>query len=242
MQRLLDILKAVALVVSTLVAASVFVLLLQLSTVARHVDSAIDQIAGDAAASLAGVNSTLESINRGCGVKDAGGQIEPCGVLADVNKTLGTIRGTAGQVEIAANHEDRQLGAMDTQERTLFTDVHGELSDAQKATQALTGTEQAATASLQAANALLAEQQPRVDALTSDADVSLRRINLLLDDPAIAATGKHIDRMTDSGDAILADARTEADKYTHPNKKKLTFWGSVMVGVETLHKIEPPIF
>src|ERR1700733_6239835 len=49
----------------------------------------------------------------------------PCGTLADVNRTLATVRGTFGVVEAAALHEDRNLGTLDTQEATLFDDLHG---------------------------------------------------------------------------------------------------------------------
>jgi hypothetical protein len=49
----------------------------------------------------------------------------PCGTVADVGKTLNTVRGTFGQIEIAANHEDRNLGTLDSQEATLFGDFHG---------------------------------------------------------------------------------------------------------------------
>lgn len=49
----------------------------------------------------------------------------PCGTVADVGKTLNTVRGTFGQIEIAANHEDRNLGTLDAQEATLFGDFHG---------------------------------------------------------------------------------------------------------------------
>ncbi len=49
----------------------------------------------------------------------------PCGTVADVGKTLNTVRGTFGQIETAANHENRNLSALDTQEATLFADFHG---------------------------------------------------------------------------------------------------------------------
>jgi hypothetical protein len=49
----------------------------------------------------------------------------PCGTIADVGKTLNTVRGTFGQIEIAANHENRNLGTLDLQEATLFSDFHG---------------------------------------------------------------------------------------------------------------------
>lgn len=68
-------------------------------------------------------NKTLEAVNRPCGGS------KPCGTLADINKTLGTVRGTFGQIEIAANHEDKNLAMLDTQEITLFGDANHILSD-----------------------------------------------------------------------------------------------------------------
>lgn len=49
----------------------------------------------------------------------------PCGTFADVGKTLNTVRGTFGKIEIAANHEDRNLGTLDAQEAQLYLDFHG---------------------------------------------------------------------------------------------------------------------
>jgi hypothetical protein len=46
-------------------------------------------------------------------------------LLADTAKTLNTVRGTFGQIETAANHEDKNLTLLDGQELTLFNDFHG---------------------------------------------------------------------------------------------------------------------
>jgi hypothetical protein len=47
----------------------------------------------------------------------------PCGTVADVGKTLNTIRLTSGQIEIAANHEDNNLANLDNQENQVFVDT-----------------------------------------------------------------------------------------------------------------------
>jgi hypothetical protein len=79
------------------------------------------------------VTVTLDAVNRPCNTftelptkaADEGARVsKPCGTLADVNRTLATVRGTFGQIEIAANHEDRNLGTLDTQEAQLYTDFH----------------------------------------------------------------------------------------------------------------------
>lgn len=66
---------------------------------------------------LVKANSSIDSINRSC-------VPGPCGTLADINKTLNTVRGTFGQIEIAANHEDKNLSRLDQQELILFGDFH----------------------------------------------------------------------------------------------------------------------
>jgi hypothetical protein len=64
------------------------------------------------------LGNTVDRINAPC----APG---PCGTIADVGKTLNTVRGTFGQIEIAANHEDRNLTTLDAQENQLYADFHG---------------------------------------------------------------------------------------------------------------------
>lgn len=73
-------------------------------------------------------NETLRLVNRPCGTVD--GVFAPCGTLADFNRTLATARGTMGQIEIAANHEDKNLETLDAQEAMLVADTHKTLTDA----------------------------------------------------------------------------------------------------------------
>jgi hypothetical protein len=76
------------------------------------------------------IDATLDNVNRPCGAADASDEgvssrpFKPCGTLADVNKALSTIRGTFGQIEVAANHEDKNLTTLDTQEAQLYADFH----------------------------------------------------------------------------------------------------------------------
>ena len=143
------------------------------------------------------LNATIQTVNRPCGSE------QPCGTLADVAKTLNTLRGTAGQVEIAAVHENRNLGTLDAQEAQLFQDAHGTLKSANEAI--ANPAIAASIANLQSSTANIAEG-------------------------------------TKQGVAIITDAREEADKFVHPPKKKLTFWGAIMAAAGVVHKFEPPIF
>ncbi|MDE2107205.1 MAG: hypothetical protein KGL39_58955 [Patescibacteria group bacterium] len=81
--------------------------------------------------SLTGVLDQLQSavayLGRSCGEKDPQKGLLPCGTLADVAKTLNTIRGAFGQIEVAAIHENRNLTNLDAQEKQLFSDVHSSL-------------------------------------------------------------------------------------------------------------------
>lgn len=55
--------------------------------------------------------------------------VMPCGLFADTAQTMGTVRGAFGQVEVAAIHENKNLGTMDKQEAQLFADLHTLLVD-----------------------------------------------------------------------------------------------------------------
>jgi hypothetical protein len=73
---------------------------------------------GDLSRDEAKLGASLDLVNARC-------VPGPCGTIADVGKTLNTVRGTFGQIEVAANHEDRNLTTLDAQELQLFTDFHG---------------------------------------------------------------------------------------------------------------------
>lgn len=121
-----------------------------LNGVEKSASTATVKLSADAHASLGKIDAQVATI--GPGVKDVvkkagpvldgldadtvklGNSIDlvnapcvpgPCGTVADVGKTLNTVRGTFGQIEIAANHENRNLSTLDTQEATLFEDFHG---------------------------------------------------------------------------------------------------------------------
>ena len=98
----------------------------------------------------------------------------PCGLLADVAKTLNTVRGTFGQVEIAANHEDRNLDTLDSQELQLFQHTDAALSstDALIANFNTTLTGPDATGLLHNANALVYNAA----AITADGKIEADRL------------------------------------------------------------------
>jgi ABC-type transporter Mla subunit MlaD len=80
----------------------------------RRIDPALDNITDDTYK----LGRTIDLFNAPCAPA-------PCGAIANLNKTMATVRGTFGQVEVAANHEDRNLDTLDAQEAALFADFHG---------------------------------------------------------------------------------------------------------------------
>lgn len=76
---------------------------------------------------LDGFTATLDSVNRPCATAATGSK--PCGTLADVNRTLATVRGTFGQIEVAARHENRNLTTLDQQEAQLYEDTHAAVAN-----------------------------------------------------------------------------------------------------------------
>jgi hypothetical protein len=162
--------------------------------------------------SLGGFDAVLVTVNRPCG-KDAS-----CGTLADVAKTLNTIRGTAGQVEIAAAHENRQLGKIDAQEAQLYADVHATMLNLQEMTASLTETSLQATDDLKTVNMVIQGAQPVLAAsavAVGHADATLGHVDALVEDPAIT---KFLDASADTAlqvDGTSTDVRKVADKISN---------------------------
>ena len=82
----------------------------------------VSKVAHTMSGVASGIQQTIKLVNDPC-------VPGPCGTIADVNKTLNTVRGTFGQIEIAANHEDKNLTKLDNQEQQLFDDSHQALTN-----------------------------------------------------------------------------------------------------------------
>ncbi len=166
--------------------------------------------------SLRLLDDTLREVNRPCAAL-VDGRMQPCGTLADVAKTLNTFRNTAGQVEIAARHENAQLATLDRQEAQIYTDIHAELLTTQQLTASLTETSRAASTTLadasraiQTANETIASAQP---ALEGAGRVTLHA-DQLLTGPQLQ---KFLDSATDTSaqaDATASDVRRVSDNLT----------------------------
>jgi len=172
-----------------------------------------------AASSLGEFDAVLETMNRPCR-KDVS-----CGTLADIAKTLNTIRGTAGQIEVAARHENKQLATIDMQEAQLYQDlhsgmgavdldlkdVHAELQTAQQLTASLTGASLQATTDMQAMNKTIQAAQPVLAA----ANVIVNHADALVTDKSIPRLLAAAADTTTQADATATDVRKVSDKITN---------------------------
>jgi hypothetical protein len=157
--------------------------------------------------------ATLEAVNRPC---VAG---RPCGTLADVNRTLASIRGTFGQVELAAKHENAQLTTLDGQERTLFSDLHGVLRDARETIRGAQGLTQVASGTLGATQDTLKSSQVALVSLRASLDASKGLIDALhrrADDQRIDDTLTHLDATSAHVDGATGDVQAVFDRVAHP--------------------------
>lgn len=89
---------------------------LQTSTLVPQLRTTLSGVQSSISSVASGLNQTTALINHPC-------VPGPCGTVADIGKTLNTTRLTLGQLEIAANHEDKNLANLDAQENQLFKDT-----------------------------------------------------------------------------------------------------------------------
>lgn len=196
---------------------------------AHHIIVAVDEF-GAASTSLAaagaGIAQTTAKLNG------------PHGTIAMADEDVGAAKSLIIHADLAARHEQQQLTTWDERGTVLFSNLNSGVTDLRATINAAAGTANAATATLGEGQRTLAAFQP----LLGHSDATVADFDALLKDKAIHRTFDHVESITASGDKIAADAAFEADKFTHPQKKKLTFWGSVYTAVEWMHKVEPPLF
>lgn len=238
MQRLLDVLRALALATTVGVGAALFLVLLQVSSAVKRADRALSGAA-------AGLNGLDEQAGLLLGqTRESMVQVQRTVLLS--GKLINDARLSADNLNRAALDERRYF------EQDLppaMDQVQGILANAQQATAALKGTAMAATGALDTADGVLTASQPRVEALLGDLDATTRHLDALAGSPAVAATLANVDRSTQNlaaasaqAAAILADGRAEADKYVHPPKRKLGFWGATEAAGDWLRHFLPPLF
>lgn len=86
--------------------------------------------------------------------------------------------------------------------------------------------------------ATIADLQPTLNA----ARQTLNAATETLSDPDIAKTIANFQITSNNAAIISTDARIVVEKYAHPTKKKLGFWGSIWAAAQVVHHISPPLF
>ena len=167
------------------------------------------------------LTDTLTAINRPCGAGRA------CGTLADLGKTLGTIRLTAGQLEIAANHEDKRIAVLDTQETELAEDAHRIALKTGTAVDSLNGTILAAGETVRGLQPVETELSETIAA----SRLTVAGINETLPDvqrtaQELAATSANVTETTQHLSATTADVQQAVHGYLHPTWAK-KIWSAV---------------
>jgi hypothetical protein len=181
----------------------------------------------------AGVEATkaLQVVNANCD----GGK-EKCGTLADLNQVFHTIRGAFGQVETAAKHEDAQLTTLDSQEKTLFDDVHGVMGDARETLKGAQGLTQVASGAIQTTQETIKGAQPALASLTTTLDAFgafAKSAQRRTDDPRVDVLLTHLDGTVTHIDAATGDVQTVFDRVANPPKCK----GRACVFIKTMQVI-----
>jgi len=182
---------------------------------------------------IQGVDSTIANLNRPC--KGKAGP-DACGTLAQINKTDIDI----GEAVITMQRQVAQTGKLTAAAATTLQTTANRASDAHTA---LTGTAKAATETLHGASLDLETLNDSIQAtkpLIEAGTITVKHYGAMA--PALSATADNVKRMTADGARITKDAADEADKLTHPPKKKLGFWGGFWVGMQYVHKMMPSIF
>ena len=204
----------------------------------RHLIIAVDRW-GAAAPTAGKTDAVLDHINRPC--KGASGP-DACGTLAQINKTAID----AGDAIVTTQLQERAatphvIAAMDTF-RDAAVHLSGTADSLSGTATALTGTAQAATSTIGTAGTTIAAFQPvlgHLDASSADLDAFLKGKMLTKTLPDIAM---NFDTATGNFAATTADVRSQVYKWTHPSKKKLTFWTATEAGGDYARHFMPSLF
>ncbi len=97
----------------------------QITSILGHANGTLvglDKTADELDKAAAGLNDALAEVNAPCG------EGKPCGTLADVNRTLGSIRLASGQVTAVSLHEQEQLDLANQQETAIAQATQADLA------------------------------------------------------------------------------------------------------------------
>lgn len=215
--------------------AAVVFLCVQFGLLLHHANQTLtklDPIVSSLGTVTANINKTLDEINRPCGGHAS------CGSLADLNKTLGTLRGVLGVVEVAAKHENDQLYALDAQERVLYSDLHTTLVAGQNTLGRSADLLTTANTTVQGLQPVLAETEIAVAQLQT----TLGSVNTLVTDPDIPKTLAAVQKTSEQTAATMgninktsSDVKDAVHSYLHPSWPHRIFSWSLAV----VHALNP---
>lgn len=174
----------------------------------------------EARSAVASLNEALIKLNAPCTGFHGSAS---CGILAQAAQTEKNIGILAGQATEQVRQSATLVNAASSAVQSASADIHGV---------AVAGAETAHSASgaLQEAQEAIHGLQPLTASLTRTADASSQAVadfDALVKSPDLAQALTHVEEMTASGDAILADGRRVSDKLTADYLKPKTFWGGL---------------
>lgn len=220
MTRALEIARIVECAALVALAVVLSILAVHAIGVVTEIGATVDQASG----AIAILDATLLAIERPCGNRAS------CGTLADVAKTLNTVRGATGEIEIAAKHEDARIGALDSQEAQIYADTHGALQNANDSLKQL-------HSDLQTADKAIGAMQPVESNLNDEVaamQTATANVTALVANKDLQETLKNSADASKSMAAIADDTRQAVHNYLHP-KWPRKVWNAVTgVGLTAL--------
>lgn len=227
----MNTLKALALATVPVLGLLVALLLIQVS-------SAVERTSRDETQIALGVETVLDTVNRPCSTP---GKIQPCGTLAEVDKTLAHISDLSIQSQAAVRNADlvtrgemKLLPAWNASLTHTLANVDVMTATVNHSAEELTN---AAVPVIGQARVVLGSADLAVQQFT----VTEQHLDTLIESPDVTESLKHVAETTKSiadgtaqADAILADGRKVADKYANPPPKKwyVKVWDVVKTGGE----------
>lgn len=208
MNKFLAVVKAIELAAIAFVCIAIGTVVFHANKTLNNLNQTIQNVDTTVTLLSGSVNQTFVTINRSCG------DGHPCGTLADVAKTLNTIRGTAGQIEIAAHHEDARIGILDAQETTLFNHTDTAIQNFDVDLQGI---------------------RPIEASLNDDAlqlKITTQSLNTLISDPSIPPMLASFRQSADNVSQTTGDVKIVVHKWLHPTWVQRLLSGVQTIGID----------
>lgn len=180
----------------------------------------------------AGVEKTLDNLNRDCGNKDSQGNSLPCGTLANINKATVNINHIAESTQLQVAQTNKVINSSADALTSVASHLNGEVDALQVTTKAATEFLNQGTTTLQTANAGLTPVLTHADSTIADFDILIRN-------PSITDTFNNIDHLslaaagtTQNVQDMTLDGKKVADDLTNKYFTPEPWYKKIMPGVE----------